>query len=134
MDSSSIELPGSRISAVVQEGDRIEIRFDPAYVIKTMTGSVERTKWYQQGALIFEGAELTATLPQLPAVCRGGDVGENVYTYRDMIPLPLASQGRAHCRIKLEDQQECIEVQAASVRLVMEEPAKYIEHLRPDKP
>ena len=56
-----------------------------------MTGSVERTKWWQNGELVFGGAELDedSPLPSLPVECVGGDVGENVYTYRDMIPLPL---------------------------------------------
>jgi hypothetical protein len=132
VDSSSIELPGSQILGVEQEGDVIRVLFDPAYVIKTMTGSVERTKWYQKGVLIFEGAELKEPLPQLPARCSGGDVGENVYTYRDMIPLPLASQGQAHCKIRLEGQQQAICIQADALRLVMQEPAKYLEHIRPN--
>ncbi|MEO5342106.1 MAG: hypothetical protein H7842_02005 [Gammaproteobacteria bacterium SHHR-1] len=132
MDSSSIELVGSQISGVEQDGEVIRVLFDPALVIKTMTGSAERTKWQQKGMLIFSGAQLQQPLPQLPARCSGGDVGENIYTYRDMIPLPLASQGQAHCKIKLEGQPNGIQIQAESVRLVMEEPAKYIEHIRPE--
>ena len=37
MDSSSIELPGSRIAAVKVEGDTVRIEFEPAYLIKSMT-------------------------------------------------------------------------------------------------
>lgn len=133
MDASSIELPGSRISAVVVEGDTVRIRLEPAYIIKTMTGSVERTKWWQNGELVFGGAELDqdSELPTLPAECAGGDVGENVYTYRDMIPVPLESRGHAHCAIKLKDSDAVIRVQAESVKLVMEDVPKYIEHIRP---
>ena len=84
MDSTNIELPGSTVSAVSVDGDTIRIRFEPAYLIKTMTGSVERTRWRQNGSLLFEGAELDQNqpLPKLPANCTGGDVGENIYTYR----------------------------------------------------
>ena len=132
MDSSSIELPGSEIAGVDVDGDIVKITFERAYLVKTMTGSVERTRWYQKGALIFEGAELTSALPDFPAICAGGDVGENVYTYRDMIPLPLASHGRAHCKLKIEHSDKIIELQAASVKMVMEDTPKYIEHIRPD--
>ena len=131
MDSTSIELCGSRISAVDVDGDTVSVRFSPAYLIKTMTGSVERTRWRQEGALVFSGAEIDdrEPLPTLPADCLGGDVGENVYTYRDMVPVPLESHGRAHCVLKVAD--GVIRVDASAVRLVMDDVPKYIEHLRP---
>lgn len=131
MDSTSIELPGSRVASVAIDGETIRIRFEPAYLIKTMTGSAERTRWRQNGALVFEGAELDddEPLPPLPGECAGGDVGENVYTYRDMIPVPLNSRGRAHCVIRVGD--GLIRVSGQAVRLEMEEVPRYIEHLRP---
>ncbi|OGT91926.1 MAG: hypothetical protein A2514_06690 [Gammaproteobacteria bacterium RIFOXYD12_FULL_61_37] len=131
MDSSSIDLQGSRLAGVEINNGIIRVSFAPACIIKTMTGSVERTRWHQNGSLIFENAEIIGELPSLPAICAGGDVGENVYTYRDMIPIPLDSQGRAHCELKAEAQSARLRVQAESVRLVMEETAKYVEHIRP---
>jgi len=132
MDSTSIELPGSTIAAVTQQGDSIRIDFKPAYLVKTMTGSHERTRWWQNGSLIFDQAELDldAAAPDLPAACDGGDVGENIYTYRDMVPVPLQSQGRAHCALKIGD--HLLRVQASAVRLEMDGVPKYIEHLRPE--
>jgi len=132
MDSTSIELRGSKIAAVSLDGQDIRIRFEPAFLIKTMTGSVERTRWRQNGELVFENAELDDSqgLPPLPAECSGGDVGENVYTYRDMVPVPLNSRGRAHC--VLQTGGGTIRVAAGGVRLEMEDVPKYIEHLRPE--
>ena len=133
MDSTSIELKGSRISAVDIDGDSIRVVFEPAYLVKTMTGSVERTRWWQNGALVFDQATMDedGQLPTLPAECRGGDVGENVYTYRDMVPIPLESRGRAHCALKFDDDR-VIRIEAAGVRLEMIDVPKYIEHLRPE--
>jgi len=130
MDSSSIDLPGSVIEEVRQEGDKVIIRFNPAYIIKTMSGSNERTRWRQEGALVFDGAELVATPPACPCVCDGGDVGENIYTYRDMIPIPLQSQGRAHCDLRLRDTEERLVVRGEGVSLEMQEHPRYIEHIR----
>ena len=131
MDSTSIELPGSKIAAVTIDGDTVRIEFEPAYLVKSMTGSAERTRWRQNGALGFEGAELDSdqALPELPAECGGGDVGENVYTYRDMIPVPLESRGHAHCVLHVGGTQ--IRVTGSAVRLEMRDVPKYIEHLRP---
>jgi len=134
VDSTSIDLVGSKISAVIVEGDTVKVRFEPAYLIKSMTGSVERTRWWQNGELVFDGAELDEdrALPELPASCAGGDVGENVYTYRDMVPVPLESVGRAHCDLKIEGSDATIRVLAEAVTLVLEDVPKYIEHLRPE--
>ena len=56
-------------------------------------------------------------------------MGENVYTYRDMIPVPLDSRGRAHCLLRVGDGM--IRVDGAAVRLEMDGVPRYIEHLRP---
>ncbi|MES9937764.1 MAG: hypothetical protein ABW153_15065 [Sedimenticola sp.] len=132
MDSSSIELPGSEVESIQVEGDRVVLRFSRATIIKTMTGSVERTRWWQAGELIFEGAEVDGEIPSTPVVCEGGDVGENIYTYRDMIPVPLESRGRAHCDLRFQDSDTRLQLQAEAVKLVMEDRPHYIEHIRPE--
>ncbi|HHH38147.1 MAG TPA: hypothetical protein ENK50_01050 [Sedimenticola sp.] len=131
MDSSSIDLPGSEVESISVDGGRVVVRFSRAYIIKTMSGSVERTRWWQAGALVFEGAEVEGEPPACPCVCEGGDVGENVYTYRDMIPIPLKSRGRAHCDLRFRDSDRHLRVTAEGVALQMEDRPHYIEHLRP---
>jgi hypothetical protein len=129
MDISSIDLPGCEIESIRREGERVILRFSRAYIIKSMTGSAERTRWHQTGDLVFEGAAVEGELPSCPCVCAGGDVGENIYTYRDMIPIPLESHGRAHCDLRFEDGGR-LRLQAEGVRLVMEDRPYYIEHIR----
>ena len=111
------------------QDDTVRIEFAPAYLVKSMTGSSERTRWRQNGALVFQGAELDEehSLPALPAACSGGDVGANVFTYRDMVPVPLNSRGHVHCALRVGG--ELISVTANAVRLDMVDVPKYIEHL-----
>jgi hypothetical protein len=130
MDSTTIDLPGCEIEAITLDKGTLTIRFSRAYLIKTMSGSEERTRWWQAGALVFEDAEVEGELPVCPCVCDGGDVGENVYTYRDMLPLPLDSHGRAHCALKLRGSGEVFKAFAAGVKLVMDDRPYYIEHVR----
>jgi hypothetical protein len=131
VDLTSIELSGSIIADIRVLDEEVRIRFEPAYLIKTMTGSDERTRWRQDIDLVFENGDLLegGTI-DLPAVCTGGDVGENIYTYRDMIPIPLESRGQAHCDFGVEGSSLRIHVQAEGVKLVREGMPKYIEHLR----
>ncbi|MGD2118406.1 MAG: hypothetical protein PVG66_08615 [Chromatiales bacterium] len=131
MDSSSIQLNGSEIESISLDGNEAKVFFSRAIIIKTMTGSVEKTKWWQKGYLIFGDAEIETQPGNLPLTCAGGDVGENVYTYRDMIPVPLDSRGRAHCNLYFQDSDERLIIEATSVRLEMLDVPKYIEHIRP---
>lgn len=131
MDSSSIQLKGSEIDNIEVDGSTISISFSRAIIIKTMTGSVEKTKWWQAGRLVFEDVD-SSELLDTPLVCAGGDVGENVYTYRDMIPVPLESRGSAHCDLYFEDTDKHLKISATAVRLEMLAVPKYIEHIRPE--
>ena len=131
MEISSIELPGSEVESIYLEGDDLILKFSRAYIIKTISGSEERTKWWQAGDLVFEQAEVEGELPESPAVCSGGDVGENIYTYRDMVQIPLQEQGQAHCNLGFAGTDRRLKVRAARVIMRMQDRPRYIEHIRP---
>lgn len=131
MDSTSIELKGSEIEGIALEGDRLEIRFSRAYLIKTMTGSVERTRWWQAGSLIIEGAEVLERPAEGPLVCAGGDLEANIYVYRDMIPVPFEDRGAIRCDLGFEGTTLRLRATGTAARLAMRDVPKYIEHLRP---
>ena len=130
MDSISIELPGSEIESITLENEVLSIRFSRALIVKTMTGSVERTLWWQKGTLTMGRAEVEGEIPTGHLVAAGGDVGENLYTYRDMIPIPLDSRGRAHCDLRFRDTEAHLRARGDSVRVHMEATPKYIRHIR----
>lgn len=138
MDSSHIELPGSEITAISWEGSTLRVRFQPAVIIKRMTGSKERTRWRQDGSLILEGiagapsgGPASAQGNDSPRRCTGGTIDDNLYSYRDMIPIPWVSRGRIRCEFALEGESADLVVEATVVRLEMDGVPKYIEHLRP---
>jgi hypothetical protein len=130
VDSLSIDLNGSEIESILLENSSLRIRFSRAYLIKTMTGSAERTRWWQSGDLVIDDPELDSPPPEGPLVCRGGDIDENIYTYRDMIPIPLDSRGHARCALTFEGHQAPFVATGRAVRLDMVDTPKYIEHIR----
>ena len=69
MDSSSIELPGSEVESIQLEKDTLRVRFSRAYIIKTMTGSTERTRWWQAGDLVLfdTGDGIVSPTPERPS-------------------------------------------------------------------
>jgi len=132
MESSSIELPGSGIGAINYQDGGLCIRFSRAYIIKTMTGSHERTRWWQRGDLIMEGAKIESELPEGRLICDGGDIDDNIFTYRDMIPVPLDTRGHTRCDLGFRDTDRRLVADGETLRLEMIEVPKYLEHLRPE--
>jgi len=130
LDNISIELKGSEIAAIDCREGLLTIEFSRAYLIKTMTGSNERTRWWQAGSLMIDGAVLEGDIPNCPLVCSGGDIEENIYTYRDMIPIPLDSRGHVRCELGFSGRESRLVATGTAVRLLMRETPKYIEHLR----
>ncbi|UHD14195.1 hypothetical protein LT988_12820 [Thiocapsa bogorovii] len=130
MDSMSIDLKGSEISSIDLEDGRLSLHFSRAYLVKTMTGSSERTRWHQAGDLVIEGVEEAPMIPSGPLVCLGGDIEENIFTYRDMVPVPLESRGHARCALMFEGFSDPFVAQGTTVKLEMHDTPRYIEHLR----
>jgi hypothetical protein len=130
MDSSSIELRGSAIHTVELKDRRLRIHFSCAYIVKTMTGSAERTRWWQSGDLILEGAQIQSPAPAGALVCEGGNIDDNIFTYRDMIPIPLNTRGQIRCELTFRGANERLIVNGEALRLEMEGVPKYIEHIR----
>lgn len=131
MDSSSIELPGSEIETIGYQDGCLRVRFSRSHIVKTMAGSRERTRWWQAGDLVIEGARLEGGLPVGPLVCDGGDIDDNVFTYRDMIPIPLESRGRTGCDLRFRGIDARLLVTGETLRLEMVDVPKYIEHILP---
>ena len=130
MNNTSIDLPGSEIFYIRQIDDSVIIHFSRAFMIKSIAGSLERTRWWQSGDLILEGVTIHTVLPEGPLVCAGGDIVDNVFTYRDMIPLPLASNGLVGCHLYFKGHPPPLNIKARNVRLEMSGIPKYIEHIR----
>jgi len=79
----------------------------------------------------MEGAEMDAALPLGPLVCAGGDIEDNIFTYRDMIPLPLVSRGCVGCDLGFYDTNARLKARASAMHMEMKGLPKYIEHMRP---
>ena len=57
-------------------------------------------------------------------------MSENIYTYRDMVPVPLESRGRVGCDLALSGQNGRIRIEGEGIRLDMIQRARYVKHIR----
>ena len=131
MDASNIELPGCEVDSLAYRDGELRIHFSRAYILKTQTGSVERTRWWQAGDLVIQGLDAPPELPSGPLTAAGGDLYDNIYTYRDMIPIPLETGGRVGCKLRFEGIEAPVEAWGSRMFLEMEATPRYIEHIRP---
>lgn len=132
MDASSIQIEGTEVSGITLEGACFRLHFSRALIVKTMTGSVEATRWWQAGDLVIDGVEQVEGGPcGGPALCERGEIDDNQYTYRNMIPIPLHSAGRIRLELYLRGQSRPLIVLGSSILLDLRDKPKYIEHLRP---
>jgi hypothetical protein len=133
VDSSSIQIADSEIAGATLVDGEFRLYFSRALIVKTMTGSVERTLWWQAGELVIGGVETASGLPGAAqsASCDHGDLDANEYTYRNMIPVPLASRGTIRLELHVRERDEPLIVTGSTLRLELHATPKYIEHLRP---
>jgi hypothetical protein len=80
---------------------------------------------------VLEGVRAVAGLPPGPVRCIGGDIDENIYTYRDMIPIPFSSRGQIRCALRFDGQPEPLIAEGDAARLELNDAPRYIEHIRP---
>lgn len=130
LDSTCIDLKNAEIASIDLDQGCLRIHFARADLIKTLTGAAESTRWQQAGILHMEDAVPSSPIPSGSLICRGGDIDDNIYTYRDMIPIPLDSRGRIRCEIHFAKAIAPLIVTGSAVRLEMLDTPKYIEHLR----
>lgn len=133
MDQNSIDLKGSEVSSISVDQGTLRLSFSRAYIVRNMTGSTERTRWWQAGELVMDGAEIISSPADGPLKCTGGDIDDNVYTYRDMIPLPLDSRGHTGCTLRFEESPVELIATGRTLKLEMRDVPRYIGHLRPEK-
>jgi hypothetical protein len=130
VDSLSLTLTNCEIAAIEMEHDCLRLRIARADLIKTLTGSAERTRWWQAGELVLEQAVLESPVPEGAVICTGGDIDDNIYTYRDMVPIPFASRGHIRCQLQFAGSAAPFIASGSAVQLTLHGSPKYIEHLR----
>jgi hypothetical protein len=129
--SDSSDAFSSLSSGAAGEDDSFCLHFTRALILKTMTGAVEQTLWWQAGDLRIGGVErVEGELPQSHALCERGEIDDNQYTYRNMIPIPLRSRGHIRLELHLRDQARPLIVTGRAIALVLRETPKYIRHIR----
>ena len=129
MASYEMSLPGAQLEGVERDGDRITLHFSLVYLIRTIEDAWQKTRWKQALEVVIEGVDEPPDPPPVPSVVGGGEVILNIYTYRDLVPLPLDAQGDVGCKLIVEGQEVPYIVHGERITAHRLGDARYIEHI-----
>jgi len=122
------ELQGSLIVSSERQGDDLVLQLEPFYILKALAGSIEKTRWKQQGSLLIKNARLSGE-PNLTGTISSGQLTHNAYVYRDEVPMPISVHGEVCLRLLLEETDEALEVKCEQLVLQPRGLEKYVTHI-----
>lgn len=127
---TELSLPHAQVERIERDGDTVRIHMAEFFSYVSLSGSIDQTQWRQAGVLVLDDAEVEDGLPEGPVSLAGGDVHDNTYTYRDLVPLPLDARGRVGCTLRIEGRDEPLVLQGTRLRLETRGERRYVAHIR----
>jgi hypothetical protein len=96
----NLQLPGAQLASIEQHGDeRIILHFSQVQLVQQMEGAFEDSLWTQAVRLTLQDIEIDGVLPECPCELQGGELTNNIYTWRNQVPLPIRWRGDVVCKL-----------------------------------
>ena len=127
-----LQIPGAQLGSIEQKNNEITLHFSEVQLIQEMEGTIEDSLWTQAVDLIIKDVELEGDLPECPCEISGGDMTDNIYTYRDHAPLPINWIGEVTCTFKPEGTDTVFSINGKAMQLEQLELPRYIKHVKKD--
>jgi len=127
-----LQIPGAQLESIDQGDDKITLHFSQVQLIQEMEGTIEDSLWTQAIDLSIEDVELEGDLPECPCEIAGGDMTDNIHTYRDHAPLPINWIGEVSCTFKPKDTDTVFSISGEAMQLEQLGHPRYIKHVKKD--
>lgn len=128
--SYTLQLPEARLEAIDRDADAITLRFSRVQLIQEMENAFEDSLWTQAVNLTIGDYRLDGELPACPCEISGGDITNNIYTYRDHAPLPINWRGDVRCVLKVAGDNAKFSITGNSMQLEQLETPRYVRHIK----
>ncbi len=126
-----LQLPGARLESIERDGDdAITLHFSKVLLVQEMEGAFEDSLWTQAVSLTIRDVELDGELPDCPCEIAGGDLTNNIYTYRDHAPLPMDWRGEVYCRLETEGKAGSVTISGSAMHLEQIDHPRYLRHIK----
>ena len=117
--TSSLQLPGAQLERIERGDDEITLHFSLVHLVQVMESTIQDTLWKQACDLVIRSVAIEGELPPCPCEIHGGDMINNIYTYRDHAPLPIDWSGSG----------AVFSIDGVSMQMEMIDHPRYIRHI-----
>jgi hypothetical protein len=124
-----LQLPGAQLESIEQSGDSLTLHFSQVHLVQEMEGAIQDSLWTQAVRLTIGETELTGELPECPCEIGGGDLVNNIFTYRDHAPLPIDWHGNTRCKLTVAGSDTPFTIDGTSMQLEQIDHPRYIRHI-----
>ena len=128
--SYTLQLPEARLESIDRDADTITLRLSRAFLVQEMENAFEDSLWTQAMNLSIRDYSLDGELPDCPCEIGGGDMTNNIYTYRDHAPLPINWRGDVRCTIRVAGSEAEFGISGSSMQLEQLETPRYLRHIK----
>ena len=125
-----LQLPGAQLESIEQGEDEITLHFSQVQLLQEMENAIEDSLWTQALDLTIKGIELEGELPTCPCEVTGGDLTDNIFTYRDHAPLPISWRGTVSCKLNFAGHDTGFTISGDSLKVDQIAHPRYIKHIK----
>ena len=127
--TSSLQIPGARLERIERSDNEITLHFSLVHLVQVMEGAFQDYLWKQACNLVIRDVEINGELPECPCEIQGGDMLNNIYTYRDHAPLPIDWNGSVGCRFTVAGSGAVFSIDGTVMQMKMIDHPRYIRHI-----
>ncbi len=124
-----LQLRGAQLDSIDQTGDTFSLHFPSVELIQEMEGAFQDSLWTQAVTLTINEGELRGELPACPCEISGGDLVNNIFTYRDHAPLPIDWRGEVVCKLRPAGGAAPFTIEGTALRIEQIDNPRYIKHI-----
>jgi len=125
-----LQLPGAQLASIDQGDNEITLHFSQVQLVQEMENAIEDSLWTQAIDLTIKEIELEGELPACPCEIKGGDLIDNIFTYRDHAPLPINWQGEVSCKLTVASHDTAFTILGATINVNQIDNPRYIKHVK----
>ena len=125
-----LQLPGAQLASIEQGEDEITLHFSQVQLVQEMENAIEDSLWTQAIDLSIKGFELEGELPACPCEITGGDLIDNIFTYRNHAPLPINWQGEVCCKLTVAGNDSGFTISGIAINVEQLDNPRYIKHFK----